>query len=230
MTAPRFYPAIATLLALAFHVSAQTGGSEPVERLGLDISGLGTPKTAPAAAPVAAAAKPERRPKGATEITARDATFDNRVHLATFTTEVQVRDPEFGLSCDRLTVNLKKPPVQTAGKADPKPKPPGEQGSGIEKAVAEGNVIITQEKPDAAGKLQRYTGRAKRAVFDNKSGTLTLYGSPQISESVGGAISKQIVAREEGCVITLDRAGKIDVKGYHVSTLQDSADLNQAPR
>ena len=152
------------------------------------------------------------------------------VHHATFTTEVFVRDPEFGLSCERLTVNLKKPPVAGAEKVDPKPKPPGETSSSIEKAVAEGSVIITQDKPDpTTGKLQRYTGKAKRAVFDNTTGTLTLYGWPQISQSIGGALSKQILSREESCVITLSRAGRIDVKGYHTSTLQDAADLSPGP-
>ena len=218
---------IAALLALAFRVSAQSGTNEPIARLGLDISGidsakLGTPTSPPT--------KPDKRPKGPTEITAREATFDNRVHLATFTTEVLVRDPEFGLSCERLTVNLKKPPAEGAAKPDPKPKAPGETGSGIEKAIAEGSVIITQDKPDpTTGKLQRYTGKAKRAVFDNTTGTLTLYGWPQISQTIGGALSKQILSREESCVITLNRAGKIDVKGYHTSTLQDAADLSPGP-
>lgn len=227
MTTTRFTPAIAVLLALALRAAAQSGINEPVERLGLDISGI---ERANVAAPAAPAAKAEKRPKGPTEITAREATFDNRIHIAVFTTEVLVRDPEFGLSCERLTVNLKKPPVQGAEKPAPKPKAPGESSSGIEKAVAEGSVIITQDKLDADGKPEHYTGKAKRAVFDNTTGTLTLYGWPQISQSMGGNISKQITSREESCVITLNRAGKIDVKGYHTSTLLDAADLNQSPR
>ena len=219
---------VAALFALALRVSAQSGTNEPVGRLGLDISGIESPKLAIPAEP---APKPEKRPKGPTEITAREATFDNRVHLATFITEVLVRDPEFGLSCERLTVNLKKPPVPGAEKVDPKPKAPGESSSGIEKATAEGNVIITQDKPDpSTGKLQRYTGKAKRAVFDNTTGTLTLYGWPQISQTIGGSLSKQILSLEESCVITLNRAGKIDVKGFHKSTLQDAADLSPGPR
>ena len=225
MTTSRFTRFFAVLLALIGSVSAQSGISEPIERLGLDNTGTESPKLAVPDAPDA------KRPKGPTEITAREAMFDNTRHLATFATEVLVRDPEFGLSCERLTVTLKKPPVLGAEKPDPKPKAPGEQSSGIEKATAEGNVIITQDKPDpATGKLQRYTGKAKRAVFDNTTGTLTLYGWPQISQTIGGALSKQILSREESCVITLNRAGKIDVKGYHTSTLQDAADLGPAPR
>ena len=225
MTTSRFTRFFAVLHALIGSVSAQSGISEPIERLGLDNTGTESPKLAVPDAPDA------KRPKGPTEITAREAMFDNTRHLATFATEVLVRDPEFGLSCERLTVTLKKPPVEGAEKPVLKPKAPGEQGSGIEKATAEGNVIITQDKPDpATGKLQRYTGKAKRAVFDNTTGTLTLYGWPQISQTIGGALSKQILSREESCVITLNRAGKIDVKGYHTSTLQDAADLGPAPR
>ena len=218
---------IATLLAAAIPVSAQSGTDEPIERLGLDIRGIESSKLGASATP---AAKPENRPKGPTEITAHEATFDNSRHLATFNTEVLVRDPEFGLSCERLTVNLKKPPVPGAEKVDVKSKAPGESSSGIERATAEGSVIITQDKPDpATGKLQRYTGKAKRAVFDNTTGTLTLYGWPQISQTIGGTLSKQILSREESCVITLNRSGKIDVKGYHTSTLQDAADLSPSP-
>jgi lipopolysaccharide export system protein LptA len=218
---------IAAVLALAARVSAQGGVKQPVGRLGLELVGGEPARLAPAVTPFAAA---EKRPKGPTEITAREATFDSRIHLGTFTDEVVVRDPEFGLSCDSLTVYLKKPPTEGAAKPGVKPKAPGEPSSGIEKAIAEGNVIITQDKPDPAGKLQRYTGKAKRAVFDNTTGTLTLYGWPQISQTIGGALSKQILSREESCVITMDRAGKIDVKGYHTSTLQDAGELNPGAR
>ena len=228
MTNKRLSHAVVTLLALALRVSAQSGSSEPLERLGLDIRGIESVKTVPAEIP--AATKVEARPKGPTEITAREATFDNRTHLATFAIEVLVKDPEFGLSCDRLTVNLKTPPTESAAKPAAKPKVPGEQKSGIEKAVAEGHVIITQDKPNAAGRMERYTGEAERAVFDNASGTLKLYGSPRISKSVGGVISEQIISLEKSCVMTLERAGKIDVKGYFRSTLQDAGSLNQAPR
>ncbi len=226
-----FIPVIAALVALAARASAQGLGEEPIGRLGLESSGS---EPVRAAAPVTAFVTPEKRPKGPTEITAREATFDSRIHLGTFTDDVLVRDPEFGLSCDKLTVNMKKPPTDSAAKPEVKPevkpKAPGESSSGIEKAIAEGNVIITQDKPDATGKLQRYIGKAKRAVFDNTTGTLTLYGWPQISQTIGGSLSKQILSREESCVITLNRAGKIDVKGYHTSTLQDAGEISPGSR
>ncbi len=232
----RFTRTIAILFAVAASASGQGEPKPPAPpspRLGLDISGIdGSPA---AALPLAPAAKPEKRPPGPTEITSREAIFDNRNHLATFTTEVLLKDPEFGLSSDRLTVYLKKPPVPGASNAAPKAKVPGEKekapgepSSGIEKAVAEGHVIITQDKMDATGKKpQRYTAKAKRAVFDNLTGTLKLYGWPEISESIGGNMTKQTIAREESCVITLDRTGKLLVDGYSTSRILDASDLNQ---
>jgi len=232
----RFTRAIAILFAVAASASGQGEPKPPAPpspRLGLDISGIdGSPA---AALPIAPAAKPEKRPPGPTEITSREAIFDNRNHLATFTTEVLLKDPEFGLSSDRLTVYLKKPPVPGASNAAPKAKVPGEKektpgepSSGIEKAVAEGHVIITQDKMDATGKKpQRYTAKGKRAVFDNMTGTLKLYGWPEISESIGGNMTKQTIAREESCVITLDRTGKLLVDGYSTSRILDASDLNQ---
>jgi len=227
MKTNRFIQAMAALLALALRVSGQSGSNEPVERLGLDISGI---ERAKVAAPGAPTAKADKRPKGPTEITGREATFDNRIHVATFSTEVIVRDPEFGLSSDRLTVYLKKPPVPGTEKPDAKAKAPGESSSGIEKAIAEGRVIITQDKVDADGKPQHYTAKANRAVFDNTTGALTLYGWPQISQGTAGNITQQIVSLEESTVITLNRIGKVEAKGPYKCTLQDASQISQNPR
>ncbi len=230
-------PTIVALLALAVPGSAQDRTGEPA-RIGLDISRIEGAAPAPAI-PVAKPAKPDKKPSGPVEITAQEATYDNRTNIAIFIGEVVVHHPEFGLSSDRLTLtinaSLAKGPAQppTKPKADDaEHKGPPEAGSDkLEKAVAEGHVTITQDKPDGNGVMQRYTGKGSRAVYDSKANTLKLYGWPQISQGViGGGLSKQIIAREEGCVITLDRAGKIDVKGYHTSTLHDAADLNQKPR
>lgn len=227
MTPSHITPLFAVLFALTIRVSAQGGSTEPLGRLGLDSTGSDSPKLTVPGGP---ALKAEKRPKGPTEITSREAMFDNRSHLATFSTEVVLHDPEFGLSSDRLTVYLKKPAVPGAENPNPKPKAAGEPSSGIEKAVAEGHVIITQDKADAAGKMQRYTAKAERAVFDNTTGTLKLYGWPEISESIGGNLSKQTVAREKSTIITLDRVGKLSVDGYSTSRILDASDLNQAQR
>jgi len=186
------------------------------------------------AAPVAPAATPEKRAKGPTEITAREATFDNRAHFAIFTGDVVVKDPEFNVTCDQMTVYLKKPPEKDAP-PDPQkpaanPTPEGDTASGIDRAIAEGNVIITQDKPDADGKPQHYVGTGRKAVFENATGNVTLYGWPQVSQRVGGSLSKKIVSLVEGCVIVMNRAGKIDVNGLHTTTLQDSGAVDRTPR
>jgi lipopolysaccharide export system protein LptA len=205
---------------------------------------------------------PEKRAKGPTEITAREATFDNRAHLATFTGDVVVKDPEFNVTCDSMIVHLKVPPEKAAAPANgkpagedapasngksgekspsespggakpppgPEPKPAANPGSGIEKAIAEGNVVIIQEKLDAEGKTQRYTGKGRKAVYESATGNVTLYGWPQIGQDIGGSMSKQIIAREEGCIMTLNRIGKIDVKGFHTTTLQPTNSPEKSPR
>jgi lipopolysaccharide export system protein LptA len=228
----------AVLLALAARLCAQSQGREPVERLGLDLSGIERGKTAAPAAAGVPAAKDEKRAKGPTEITAHEAIFDNKEHQATFTNEVLVRDPEFGLSSDRLTVFLKQP--APAGTSKPAEKPPekpdakaganGDANSGIDRAVAEGNVTITQDKKEVGHQPEHYEGKGKRAVFDNRNGTLTLTGRPRISQSVNGIVTREIITLEESGVIIMNRAGKIEVHGLHKSTLHDTADSNPAPR
>ena len=61
--------------------------------------------------------KPVKKDKGPTEITASEATFDQKTHQATFAVKVVVKDPEFNVTCDRLTALLKsdKPKVATSG-------------------------------------------------------------------------------------------------------------------
>jgi lipopolysaccharide export system protein LptA len=196
-----------------------------------------TEQTAPATTPEALPARPvepgaprplgEKRAKGPTEITAREASFDNRTHEAGFSGSVLVKDPEFSLSCERLSVYLKKPEEKNAGPLGPKEN---SGGGSIEKAIAEIDVVITQEKQDANGKKQRYIGRAKKAVFDNVTGDVTLSGWPTIAHNEGGTLSKQIVSREESCVIVINRAGRIDVRGYHTTTLQDTGAIDPGAR
>ena len=189
--------------------------------------------TAPAATPAAAVPKKAKAP---TEITSREAMLDNRVNLATFSGEVKVDDPEYNLTCDKLTVHLKKPKAKAEPKAaGPKPigaaddepaaKPAapekGEGGGGIEKAIAEGNVNIVQDKIDANGKKQRYYGKARKAVFDPDKKTCILYGWPRISQSLDDSMGKEVIALQESTVITLNQEGVINVDGPNKVRLSD---------
>ena len=245
-----FLAAVAPLIALGAPVQAQLGTAATGDTT-RPITGAARARPAPTGAPVEPPEGPanteqKKEPRGVTEITSREAMLDNRKHLATFNGDVVVKDPQYNLTCDKLTVYLKakkneknekdgKPAQPAPIGADPEPaaKPgdpvakPGEKqkddgdGGGIERAVAEGNVEIIQEKVDANGKKQRYFGKARRAVFDNDKKTCILYGWPRIAQSTGEGMGKETFALQENTVITLDQAGTINVDGLSRTRLTD---------
>jgi lipopolysaccharide export system protein LptA len=238
---------VASLTAFVVSAGAQGlqlgGGSVEIKPIQTEAAPVEPAKT-PSANPAPATPKPAKAP---TEIIAREASLDNKNHIAIFNTDVDVKDPQFNLDCDKLTVYLKKP--QPAAKpADPnapkaatpvvaKPKDPvapkpaekdgkSDSGGNIEKAIAEGNVIIVQDKPDADGKLQHYIGKGKKAVYEPDKKTCTLTGWPRVAQSLNGTLNKEIISKEEGCVIIMNQEGRIDVHGYHITRLIDSSALD----
>lgn len=241
MNRPALLSTLAVILvSYAAPAQAQLGSSvldEPGDRVAIK------PKEAKGDKPVPNPDRTEKRAKGPTEITAHDADFDNRKHVAIFTTNVVVKDPEFNVNCDKLTAYLKHAPEGPDGKpvakpadgktpigADPAPKSAKKEkdpnGSGLEKAIAEGNVVIIQDKVDpGTGKTTRYLAEAKRAVYEATTGNVTLTGWPKVTENVGEAMSKQMVALEEGCVMVLNNASGISARGQHKTRLQDTSDL-----
>lgn len=114
----------------------------------------------------------DSRPAGAkTEITAqKEATFDEKNNRAVFLGSVRVNDPSFLLAADKLTVTL------TADR------------SGIDRAVAEGNVVIVQQTPGGEEK-KAAVGRAQRAEYVPATGKATLSGSPQIQQGINRHIA-----------------------------------------
>ena len=241
---------VASLTALVASAAAQGlqlgGGSVEIKPIQTEAAPP-VPEKTPSANPAPAASKPVKAP---TEIIAREASLDNKNHIAIFTMEVDVKDPQFNLDCDKLTVYLKKP--KTADKAEEpnapkgaapigaKPKEPvvptpaektakSDGGGNIEKAIAEGNVIIVQDKPDADGKVQHYIGKGKKAVYEPDKKTCTLTGWPRVAQSVNGTLNKEIISKEEGCVIIMNQEGRIDVHGYHITRLIDSSALDGQP-
>jgi lipopolysaccharide export system protein LptA len=137
-----------------------------------------------------------------TEILATDgATFASKDRIAVFTGNVKVTDPRFQLACDKLTVFLNKgaatdtigAPAATPAPATPPPvakggtpaaaPTPGSSG-GIDHAVAEGHVIIVQERAATdGGAPKRSVGRGDWAYFDNKSGDMVLKGTPSVEQN-----------------------------------------------
>jgi len=86
-----------------------------------------------------------------------------------------------------------------------------------------------QDKPDADGKLQHYIGKGKKAVYEPDKKTCTLTGWPRVAQSLNGTLNKEIISKEEGCVIIMNQEGRIDVHGYHITRLIDSSALDAQP-
>ena len=155
-------------------------------------------------------------PTTETEILATGgATFTSKDRIAIFTLDVRVHDPKFQLACDKLTVFLNKPADKTASAAATPAatpaslsgsKPPGPvdkgSGGGIDHAIAEGHVIIIQERTATAegGETKRSVGRADTATFDNKTGDMVLRGMPSVEQN-----GNTHVATSRETVMTLRR-------------------------
>lgn len=184
--------------------------------------------------------KPQKEGTGTTEITAREAAFDSKTNHAVFLGAVVVKNPQFNVNCDKLTAFLKKDGKEAAKPgaddaktpaatpvATPAPSTPAQKKAddpstgGLDKAIAEGSVVITQEKLDAEGKLVRNVGRSKRAVFDSNTGDITLTGNPQVEQGIN-----TVIALEESTVMILNREGRMRVNGLHRSVIRDSAEAN----
>lgn len=132
------------------------------------------------------------RPKNAkTEITCKDeSTFDNATGVATFVKSVVVKDPQFNLFCDKLTVYLNK------------------QRKGIDNAVAEGNVVIVQDNTNEKGEAVKSVGRAGKCVFVPATGEATLTISPSLQQGINNHVST-----EPSTVMILNRNGHLKTEG-----------------
>jgi len=167
----------------------------------------------------------EKKSKGPTEITALEATFDQKANLAVFIGEVVVKDPEFNVVCDKLTAHLKHDEKPKAGAPKPATPKPNEasgkkKGGGLEKAVAETTsdrrVIITQEKTEADGTITHSIGKADKATYDAVTGDIVLTGSPDVIQGIN-----RVVATEPGTVMTLNRDGHMKAVGAHKTIITD---------
>ncbi len=171
-----------------------------------------SPTSAKLAVPAVPGEKPvAQKPKkkgGPTIIVSREGAFKSSSQTAEFKGEVNVKGPEYEISCDRLRIKMKPKPVagsETPAEPAPDEKAADDGGMGnIEEAIAEGNVIITQLKPGKTGAPPtRYLAKGKKAVFTSTSGSLVITGWPQILESIDGKPIKQTNALEESTKVTL---------------------------
>ncbi len=254
-------PAIAFLAVLSGSVAAQDI-SKPLTQGELlktiDSIGIGDPlKTAPLSIDddKKPDAPPAKKEKGPTEITALEASFDNKEHKAIFIGDVVVNDPEFNVKCDKLTAFLKhddkpepvkaavtpgvkaattpvkKPATPAPGKKPGPNDPPSKGGGGLEKAIAEmkpgGQVLITQDKVEADGTVSHNIGRGRKAVYDAITGDITLTGMPTVQQGINTCIALQ-----EDTVMVLNREGRMHVTGPHKTIIKDtnSADSKTTPK
>jgi len=139
------------------------------------------------------------RPKGSTtEITAqKEATFNEKENKAIFTGDVRVKDPSFLLSSDRLTVFLNK------------------ERSGIDRAVAEGNVVIVQQTSNASEKGA--IGRAREAVYVPATGMVTLSGWPEVQQGINRHVSTTPATR-----MVLHSDGRATTEGASKTLITDT--------
>ena len=139
------------------------------------------------------------RPKGSTtEITAqKEATFSEKENQAVFIGDVKVKDPAFLLSADRLTVFLNK------------------DRSGIDRAVAEGNVVIVQQasNPSEKGAI----GRSREAVYIPATGMVTLSGWPEVQQGINRHIATTPTTR-----MIMHRDGRATTEGASRTMITDT--------
>lgn len=167
----------------------------------------------------------------ATEIVSQGGlAYDPLESRAVFSGSVQVTHPVFDLTCETLTAFLNRSKAGRGGEAadgvgavasEPAGSPAGGKGfsapSALDRAVAEGKVVITQEKKNEKGELERSVGRAQRVVYESATGNITLSGWPRVEQK-----QNLIVALEESTVMVLNKTGKVEVRGQSKTVLRDA--------
>lgn len=139
------------------------------------------------------------RPAGAkTEISAADeATFDNEKNVAEFTGRVVVKDPQFTLTCDKLTVHLNK------------------DRKGIETAVATGNAVVVQE--NAKPNSPKAIGRAGEITYKPDTGEVVMRKWPSIQQGINNQI-----ATEESTIMILKNSGQSRTVGGSKTVISET--------
>ncbi|WP_395738370.1 LptA/OstA family protein [Prosthecobacter sp.] len=203
------------------------------------------PATAPASAPAVAVAEtppapkptgPQPKPlqplnldeapkatKGLIDITAqKHSYFDSNTNYAIFTGDVKVRHPQMYIECEEIELFISKQeggvlggasktkkPGPSAKDADilAQPKKKADAEPPIDKADARG-PMVTIEKISEDGELQ--IGHCKHLIYNGKTKITTLMEWPQVQ-----AGNQLLKATEAGCIIEIDKNGKLTTTGNH---------------
>ena len=237
-------PRLIVLMMLPLPAFGQLGGESP-ELFGRpggmsSLPGMADAQASPSPEAKKKDAAPQQKPP--TVITAtKEATYDEKTRQAVFTGDVRVDDPEIKITSDKLTAFLRKEAAGGAG-ASPAPKPTaaaakpgaspaaGGRGSGLERAIAEGHVIIVQDKPAAdGGEPQHNVGKAEKADYNANTGDILLTGMPEVSQG----INTQIATSPE-TTMTMNRDGRtMKTRGPSKTVIQDTSsqpDSKSSPR
>lgn len=160
--------------------------------------------------------------KGQILITAqKSAFFDANAGYGIYNGNVKARHPQMYIECEELELYMGK--QQGGALGTPKPKTPGpvakdsdilappskdgNTSTPIEKAYARG-PMVTIEKISEDGELQ--IGHCKDLFYDGKADVTTLRDWPQVQ-----AGNKLHQATEPGCVMIIDKGGKLTTTGGH---------------
>lgn len=143
----------------------------------------------------------DRDPGKATQIYANEeATYDSENRTAVFTGDVRVEDPRFTLTSRKLTVHMSD----------------SEEG-GMERAVAEGDVVIVQKKEGSSRDVSR--GFAERAIYHAATGEVELVGWPRVQQGFNVHIATEAATR-----MRLTEDGRLITDGQSRTEIQDRND------
>jgi lipopolysaccharide export system protein LptA len=176
----------------------------------------------------------DKRPSGPTEITAsQEAQFDTKARMGVFIGNVKVVDPQFTLTSNRLTVHLNR----------------DEEGGGLSEADAEGSVVIVHvnqpktqppvgqtgaapspaARPGGSGPTQGQQpttsiGKADKALYEAKDGSITLTGWPQVTQGANTHI-----ATSPGVKMVLYKDGRMQTYGSTRTLIEDKSTATNNP-
>ena len=160
---------LASLMTAHLHgqVSAVPNSSEPPKKSEKAAAGKEA-KSSTSNLSVPAAKGLQSKEPTTTEIYADEVFFDSTKNMGIFSGRVKVTDPRFSLQSNKLTVFITKG-----------------QNQGLEKAIAEGDVGLVRDRPDAnGGAPTRSVGRADKAVYTAATGDVELTGTPRVQQGM----------------------------------------------
>ena len=158
-----------------------------------------------------------------TEIYAEEAFFDSANHIGIFSGRVIVNDPRFSLQADKLTVYLNKDTFAPNEKSEPGTKKEPQQA--LNKAVAEGNVAMMQERPGENGAPPvRSIGRADTATYTASDGNMELRGTPRVQSGLNAH-----VATSPDTVMVINQSGQLVTRGPSRTEIRQEPKASPSP-